>query len=55
MDEDRNRPLPSHILLSYSAAQQKKKQKKLKTHKKISRSQHMLKHIIMMLMGQVNT
>lgn len=46
-----NHPLLRHILLSYSGAQKKKPQ----THKKISRSQHMLKHIITMLMGQVNT
>lgn len=29
--------------------------KKSQSHKKITRSQHMLKHIITMLMGQVNT
>lgn len=31
------------------------KKKKSQSHKKITRSQHMLKHIITMLMGQVNT
>lgn len=32
-----------------------KKKKKSQSHKKITRSQHMLKHIITMLTGQVNT
>lgn len=54
MDEDRTIHYWAIFLLSYSGGHSEKK-KKFKTHKKITRSQHMLKHIITMLMGQVNT
>lgn len=56
MDEDWTIHYRAIFLLSYSGGHSEKiKNKKLKTRKKITRSQHMLKHIITMLMGQVNT